>query len=334
MFRTKINGIGRHLPDNIVTNYDLEKIMDTTHDWIVQRTGIEQRHWVKNREGTSDLAVIAAKQAIENSSIEAKDIDMIIFATITPDYFFPGSGCLLQEKLGLDTIPAMDIKQQCTGFVYGMATADQFIRSGMYKNILLIGAEVHSKALDKTTRGRDISVLFGDGAGAMILSATNKDDPTCILSSHLHSEGKFAKELWTEAPGMGMDDEEFMSYDILEQGKHRPYMNGKRVYVHAIKRMCEGIIESLEFNKLKLEDIDLFFFHQANLRINTAVAEKLNIPEEKVFNTIQKYGNTTAATIPIGMHDAIEAGVLKPGMLVATSAFGSGFTWGSSLFRY
>jgi 3-oxoacyl-[acyl-carrier-protein] synthase-3 len=203
----------------------------------------------------------------------------------------------------------------------------------MYKNILVVGAEVHSKALDKTTRGRDVAVLFGDGAGAIILSASEKETSK-IYSSHLHSEGKFAKELWVEAPGMGMEEDEFISHSLLERGAHFPSMNGKKVYVHAIKRMCESIIEGLEHNKMSIEDIDLFLFHQANLKINIAVAEKLGIPENKLFNTIQKYGNTTAATIPIGMFDALEAGILKRGMNVATSAFGSGFTWGSMFFKF
>lgn len=334
MYGSKINGVGRYVPENVVTNSDLEKIMETSNEWIIQRTGIEERHWASADEGTSDLAVKAAKQAIERSSITAEEIDMIVFATITSDYFFPGAGVLLQDKLGLGNIPAMDIKQQCTGFIYAMATADQFIKSGMYKNILVVGAEVHSKGLDKTTRGRDIAVLFGDGAGALIMSSTSADDPNRVLSSHLHSEGKYAKELWTEAPGFGIGEDVNISHDIIEQERHFPVMNGKKVYVHAIKRMCESIVEALEYNKIKLEEIDMFFFHQANLRINSAVAEKLGIPESKLFNTIQKYGNTTAATIPIGMSDAIDAGVLKPGMLVATSAFGSGFTWASSIFRY
>lgn len=334
MYRSKINGIGRFLPERVVTNYDLEKIMETSHDWIVQRTGIEQRHWASADVGASDLALKASLQAIERSTIQKEDIDLILFATITSDYFFPGSGVLLQDKLGLVDVPAMDIKQQCTGFVYGLATADQFIKSGMYKNILLIGAEVHSKGLDKTTEGRDIAVLFGDGAGAVIISSVDPSSNEQIYSSHLHSEGKYAKELWTEAPGFGIGEDVNISNEVIKAGRHLPKMNGKRVYVHAIKRMCESIMEGLKYNKLKIEDIDLFFFHQANLRINLAVAEKLGIPEHKLFNTIQKYGNTTAATIPIGMSDAIDAGVLKPGMLVATSAFGSGFTWGSNFFRY
>ncbi len=334
MFKSVINGVGKYLPERVVTNHDLEKLMDTSDEWIVQRSGISERRWADIECGTADLAYQAALNAINNSSIEKEEIDFIVFATITPDHFFPGSGCLLQDKLGLKTVPALDIKQQCTGFIYALSIADQFIKTGMYKNILVVGAELQSKALDKTTRGRDVAVLFGDGAGAVILSAEDPTSTRGIISSHLHAQGKYVQDLWVEAPGMALANDVFITEEALKEGRHFPKMNGKKVYVHAITRMCESIREGLEFNNLNIEDVDLFLFHQANLRINNAVAQKLNIPSEKVFNTIEKYGNTTAATIPIGMNDALEQGVLKPGMLVALSAFGSGFTWGSTFLRY
>ncbi|MFA7614912.1 MAG: beta-ketoacyl-ACP synthase III [Candidatus Caldatribacteriota bacterium] len=335
MFKAEIIGTGMYVPENIITNYDLEKMMDTSHDWIVQRSGIEERRWVNAEEGTSDLALKASLKAIENAGIDKNEIDCILFATLSPDYYFPGSGCILQAKLGVQEIPAIDVRQQCSGFLYGMSMADSFIKTGMYKTILLVGAEVHSKGLNKTTAGRDVSVLFGDGAGAVVIRAKETDDPKAsgILSTHLYSDGNGASDLWTQAPGMAIGPE-MINHEMIEKGLHYPQMNGKKVFVNAVRRMCEAMMTAFDHNKVKLDDVDLFLFHQANLRINQKIAEELKIPEEKIFNTIQKYGNTTAATLPIGMDEAVRAGKLKKGMLVASAVFGSGYTWGAGLYRW
>ncbi len=337
MYSSEIIGCGMYVPENIVTNHDLSKMMETTHDWIVQRSGIEERRWVSNDTSTSDLALKACEEAIKSAGIDKKEIDCLLFATISPDHDFPGNACFLQPKLGLTEIPAIDIRQQCSGFIYGMSVADAFIKSGQYKTILLVGAEVHSKGLDKSTKGRDVAVLFGDGAGAVVIrrtEVTDKAKNSHIFSTHLFSEGQHAKDLWCAAPGSGLGTAERLNHLHLEEGLQYPSMNGKKVFANAVRRMCECLMLALETNKVKLEDIDLFLFHQANLRINQMLAQELKIPEEKIFNTIMKYGNTTAATIPIGMSDAVKAGKLKKGMLVASAAFGSGFTWASSVYRW
>ena len=326
---SKIIGVGSYVPPKSYTNFDIEKMMDTTNEWIVQRSGIEKRHWV-DEESTSDLALEASLKAIKNAHLSADQIDMILFATLSPDHDFPGTACFLQQKLGLSGIPAIEVRQQCTGFLYGLSMADLYIKSGQYKNILLVGAEVHSKGLDKTPNGRAISVLFGDGAGAVVLSATEGPG---VIYTELHADGKFAKELWVPAPGLG-NGKDRITKAHLDEGLQYPVMNGKLVFVHAVKKMSEVLMSSLKKSGHTLEDVDLFLFHQANLRINDKVGEVLNIPPEKVFNTIKDYGNTTAATLPLGMDKAIEAGVLKPGMLVAMTAFGSGFTWASSILRF
>lgn len=334
---SRISGVGAYVPPKVFTNNDLEKMMDTSDEWIVQRTGIKQRHWVDQKTGTSDLALEAAKEAIEDAGLTKDDIDMIIFATLSPDHDFPGSACFLQDKLGLPGIPALDIRQQCSGFLYGLSIADKFIRSGSNKNILLVGAEIHSKGLDRTPRGRAVSVLFGDGAGAVVVSATEVKDPKKdghVMTTHLHADGAFAKELWLPGPGNAFDSNERFNQAMLDEGLHYPQMNGKTVFVHAVKRMAETLGEACKAAGVTLNDVDLFLFHQANLRINDKVGEVLGIPAEKVFNTIQNYGNTTAATIPLGMRDAVKAGKLKRGMLVASAAFGSGFTWASGIWRY
>jgi 3-oxoacyl-[acyl-carrier-protein] synthase-3 len=336
VYQTKILSTGMYVPPKVVTNFDLEKMMDTSDEWIQKRTGIVERHWVDAGSSTSDLAEKAALKAIEKAGINKDNIDMIIFATLSPDHDFPGSGCFLQAKLGLGNIPCFDIRQQCSGFLYGMSLADSFIRNGQYKTILLVGAEVHSKGLDKTSKGRDVSVLFGDGAGAAILTRTEakSKNESQIFSTHLFADGSHAKELWVAAPGSGFNNEARFSQSMFDEGLHFPFMNGKNVFQHAVKRMAECLILGLKQNNYSIEDVDLFLFHQANLRINQFLAQELKIPEEKIFNTIQKYGNTTAATIPIGMDDAQAAGKLKPGMLVASAAFGSGFTWASAVYRF
>ena len=324
------------VPPRVWKNEDLSAMMETSDEWIRQRTGIEQRYWVEENTSTSDLALEAAQIALKNANVDKSEIEMIILATLSPDHEFPGTACFLQKKLGLPGIPALDVRQQCTGFIYSMAIADQFIRSGTYKKILVVGAEVHSKGLDRTPRGREVSVLFGDGAGAAVMGAIEVTDPkkdSYLYSTHLHGDGSFAKELWTPGPGTGNGPDR-VNAKSLDEGLHWPKMNGKTVFTHAVKRMPEVLNEGLTQNNLKIEDIDLFVFHQANLRIIDMIAKQFSIPEEKIFNTIQKYANTTAATIPIGLDEAVRAGKLKKGMLVASAAFGSGFTWASAIYRW
>ena len=331
--QTKILGVGGYVPENKITNFDLEKMMDTTNDWIVQRTGIETRYWANDETSTSDLALEASLEAIKNSSIKKEDIDFILVSSCSGDADFPGVSCFLQAKLGLATIPALEIKQQCSGFVYGLTLADSLIKSGLYNNILLVGAELQSKGLDKTSRGRNTSVLFGDGAGAFVLTGHTEADGPRIIASDLHADGNFAEELWIPAPGCGLGPSR-MTQEIFDQGLHFPVMNGKTVFVHAVKRMSETVREVLSKSGMSIQDIDLFLFHQANLRINQKVGEMLELKDEQVHNTVQKFGNTTAATIPLGFKDAMEAGKIKRGQKMIFAAFGSGFTWGSVLLEY
>jgi 3-oxoacyl-[acyl-carrier-protein] synthase-3 len=334
--RARIAGVGAYVPDRVVTNDELTRYMDTTDEWIVQRTGIRERRWVRGATTTSDLAFEASRQALDAAGIEPRQLDMILLATLSPDHDFPGTACFLQAKLGLADIPAIDVRQQCTGFVYAVAIADKFIRTGGCRRVLVVGAEIQSKGLDVTTRGRDLAVLFGDGAGAVVLEAVEVSDPgrdRHVITTHIHADGRFAKELWLEAPSLAYPHAR-LTHEVLDRGDHYPKMNGKAVYVHAVKRMSEGVHEALESSGYALDDVDLFVFHQANLRINEAVTAKLGAPPEKVFNTIERYANTTAATIPIGFCEAVREGRLKPGMLVAAAAFGSGFTWGSMLVRW
>jgi 3-oxoacyl-[acyl-carrier-protein] synthase-3 len=324
-----------YVPPKVYKNDDLASLLDTSDEWIRQRTGIEQRHWVDPDTTTSDLALKAAETALKNANVDKSEIEMLIVATLSPDVEFPGTACFLQQKLCVPGIPALDVRQQCSGFLYSMSIADQFIRTGMYKKILIVGAEVHSKGLDRTPRGREVSVLFGDGAGAIVVGATEVKDPKTdshILSTHIYADGTHAEELWVAAPGFR--HKERVLPEMYESGAFYPKMNGKTVFMNAVKRMPEALAASLEKNQVRVEDIDLFLFHQANLRINDMIAKQFNIPEHKVFNTIQKYANTTAATIPIGMDEAVRAGKLKKGMLVASAAFGSGFTWASALYRW
>ena len=333
VLNTKIIGYGGYLPENKVTNFDLEKMIDTSDEWIKQRTGIETRHWAKDEQSTSDLALEASLEAIKNSGISKDEIDFILVASCSGDADFPGVSCFLQAKLGLDTIAALEIKQQCSGFVYGMTLADSLIKSGLYKNILLVGAELQSKGLDKTTRGRNTSILFGDGAGAFVLSAHSDKNGPRVITSDLHADGRHAKDLWIASPGCALGSSR-MTQEIFDQGLHYPEMNGKVVFVHAVKRMSETVRAVLEKANLKSEDIDLFLFHQANLRINQKVGQMLELDEKQVHNTVQKFGNTTAATIPLGFKDAMEQGKVKRGQKMIFAAFGSGFTWGSVLIEY
>ncbi len=330
-YRSRVLGVGAYVPPKVVTNHDLSKMMETTHEWIVERTGIEERRYVEPGEGGAEMAAKASRIAMERAGVEAKDIDMLVYATLSPDNFFPGTGVFTQRLLGLREIPCYDLRQQCTGFVYGLAMADAFIRTGLYKNILVIGSEVHSTGLDLTTRGRDVSVLFGDGAGAMVLGRAT-DEQHMLLSTHLHADGTEAEILWTESPA-SRNHPRFSLAD-MEAGKQYPVMNGKKVFKHAVTRMPQALMEGMVTNGLKLDDIACLIPHQANLRINQMVAKMIGLPEERTHNNIQKYGNTTAASIPICMNEAIEIGKIKPGDLVAIVAFGAGLTWGSAFLRY
>jgi len=341
MIYSRILGVGGYVPEEVVTNENLRSYLDTSDEWIRQRTGIQERRWVSGTMNTSDLAVVASERAIAAAGISKSDVDLIVFCTLSPDHEFPGTACFLQAKLGMNGIPALDIRQQCSGFIYGMSIADAFIRSGTYKNVLLVGSEVHSKWLDKSTRGREVTVLFGDGAGAVVIGGFDSPkqisvrdrNVSCLLSTHLHADGAYAKELWVEAPGTSFAHDR-ITPETVERGDHFPKMNGKTVFVHASKKMPEVMDEALRANEITVDDVDLFVLHQANIRINEMAAKQLGIPEEKVFNTIHKFGNTTAATIPLGLDEAVKAGVLKPGMLVLSAAFGSGFTWASALYRW
>lgn len=335
MYNSKIIGLGYYVPDNVVTNDDLSKMMDTSDEWIQERTGIkERRHVIKGEDTTASLGVKAAKIAIERAGIDKDEIDFIVFATLSPDYYFPGPGVMVQRDLGIKTVGAIDVRNQCSGFVYGLSLADQYIKSGMYKNVLVIGSEVHSTGLDFSTRGRGVTVIFGDGAGAAVLSR-EEDSDKGILSTHLHSEGEHAEELSLIAPGMGKR----WILDIIkdndpEETSYYPYMNGQFVFKNAVVRFSEVIMEGLKTNNLEAKDIDMLIPHQANLRISQFIQKKFRLSDDQVFNNIMKYGNTTAASIPIALTEAWEQGKIKPGDLVVLAAFGSGFTWGSAIIRW
>lgn len=336
MYNSKITGLGYYVPENIVTNDDLSKIMDTNDAWIQERTGIqERRHIVKGKDTTTSMGVKAAKIAIERSGIKNEDIDFVVFATLSPDYYFPGPGVAVQKELGLRTVGALDVRNQCSGFVYAVSVADQFIKTGMYKNILVIGSEVHSVGLDMTTRGRGVSVIFGDGAGAAVLSRS-EDNSTGILSTHLHSEGQHAEELILKAPGMGgrWVTDILAENDKENDESYYPYMNGQFVFKNAVVRFSEVINEGLAANNLEVSDIDMLIPHQANLRISQFIQQKFKLTDDQVYNNIQKYGNTTAASIPIALTEAWEQGKIKKGDTVVLAAFGSGFTWGSVIMKW
>lgn len=335
MYHSKIAGLGFYVPENVVTNDDLSKIMDTSDAWIQERTGIqERRHIVRGQDTTTSMGVKAAKIAIERAGIDKNDIDFIIFATLSPDYYFPGPGVLVQKELGIGTVGALDVRNQCSGFVYALSVADQFIKTGMYQNVLVIGSEVHSTGLDMTDRGRGVSVIFGDGAGAAVLRRET-DVTQGILSTHLHSEGQHAEELIVKAPGMGgrwVSD--IVADNDPNDESYLPYMNGQFVFKNAVQRFAEVIMEGLQANNLKVDDIDMLIPHQANLRISQFIQQKFGLRDEQVFNNIQKYGNTTAASVPIALTEAWEQGKIKKGDVVVLAAFGSGFTWASAVIRW
>lgn len=335
MYNSRITGLGYYVPENVVTNDDLSKIMDTSDEWIQERTGIrERRHVIPGTDTTTSMGVKAARIAIERAGISKDEIDFIVFATLSPDYYFPGPGVLVQRDLGIGTVGAIDIRNQCSGFIYALSVADQFIKTGMYKNILVIGSELHSAGLDMSTRGRSVSVIFGDGAGAAVVSRET-DNKKGILSTHMHSEGAHAEELAVIAPGMGKR----WVTDIIKDNdpddiSYTPYMNGQFVFKNAVVRFSEVIMEGLQANGLTPNDISMLIPHQANLRISQFVQKKFQLRDDQVYNNIMFYGNTTAASIPIALTEAWEKNKIKEGDLVVLAAFGSGFTWGSAIIRW
>ncbi|MFO1528356.1 MAG: beta-ketoacyl-ACP synthase III [Kiritimatiellia bacterium] len=328
---SRILGIGGFLPPRVVTNHELAQRMDTSHDWIVERTGIHERRWAEEGTACSDLALPAARGALEQAGVAPAQVELIVFATTTPDHDFPGAGVFLQRKLGLAGVPALDIRQQCTGFVHGLAIADAFIRAGVHSTVLVVGAEVQSCALDVSTRGRDMAVLFGDGAGAAVVGVGDETGRR-ILSTHLHADGAEAEILWMEKPGSACRPR--ISAGDIEAGRHYPRMEGRKVFKHASTRMAEVLREALAANGLAASDLDLLIPHQANLRIIESVGHQLGLAPEKIHNNIRTTGNTTAASIPLCLCDAQQAGRLRPGMLVGLVAFGAGLTWGAALLRW
>ena len=335
LYRSRIKGLGFYVPENVVTNDDLSKLMDTSDEWIQERTGIQQRrHALKGSDTTTSMGVKASLKAIEAAKINKEEIDFIVFATLSPDFFFPGCGVLVQKELGLPTVGALDIRNQCSGFIYALSVADQYIKTGMYKNILVIGAETQSPALDMTTRGRNMAVLFGDGAGAAIVSRS--DDPERgILSTHLHSQGEHAEQLAMITPGVGTKwVTELLAENDPDDVSYYPNMNGQFVFKNAVVRFAEVIEEGLKTNGLSNKDINMLIPHQANLRISQFVQHQFKLTDEQVFNNIMKYGNTTAASVPIALTEAVQQGKIKDGDLVVLAAFGSGFTWASAIIRW
>jgi len=326
----RITGTGRALPKRVVKNGELSQLMDTSDEWIVQRTGIRERRYVDPGTGSSHLGAEAARKAIANAGITSNDVDLIVFATLSPDHVFPGNGVLVQEQLGMRNVGALDVRDQCTGFVYGLSVAAASVKKRFHDNVLVIGAEVQSTGIDFSTKGRDVAVIFGDGAGAVVVGPA--EPGRGILSSHLHSEGKYARELWVEAPSFA--DHPWITHGMIDAGRHLPKMNGRYVFTHAVRRFPEVILEALERNGLTIEDLSLLIPHQANLRITQAVGAALKLPEGKVYSNIERYGNTTAASIPIALDECAEQGRIREGDIVCLASFGSGFTWASSLLRW
>ncbi len=336
MKKSIIKGTGMFVPPNLITNQDLEKILDTSDEWIRQRTGIEQRYWIEQEgaTGSADLGFEASKRALKKAGWEPEDLDFIIFTTLSPDIFFPGSGCLLQAKLGLDSTPTLDIRQQCTGFLYGLATADAYIKTGLASKILFVGGEVHSSGLDKSTRGRDITVIFGDGAGALCIEGVDTTENAGVLASSLHTDGNLANALMTELPASRLPIR-FPEGVSLSDPRYFPVMDGPAIFKKAVRMLPKVINESLEKAEMDLDQIDLIIPHQANMRINQALGQFLKVDENKIFHNIQKYGNTTAASIPIALHEAMEQGRIgKSGDVVLFAGLGAGLTWGSLIYKF
>ena len=329
--RSRIAGTGMSVPDRVVTNADLTQWMDTTEEWIEQRTGILERRWIEPGQTPSDLAEAASRAALEQAQLDASDLDFILLATLSGEHDFPGTSFFLHERLDAGEIPCIDLRAQCSGFLYGLKMGDALIASGQARRVLVVGCEVHSTGLDVSTEGRDVTVIFGDGAGAVVLEAVDAEAGVGLLEIRVHAEGKHARRLWTEAPGSALQPR--IDSDMVKARRHFPYMDGRFVFKHAVTRMPEVLLEALGAASVKLEDVDLFLFHQANLRINEFVAQKLDIPAEKVLNNIQRLGNCSAAALPILLAEASRDDRLAPGTVVSLTAFGSGFTWGSAVLR-
>ncbi|WP_018619353.1 3-oxoacyl-ACP synthase III family protein [Spirosoma luteum] len=330
---TTIKGLGFYVPDNVVTNDDLTQYMDTSDAWIQERTGIKQRrYFTYGKDTNASMATAASRMALDRAGLDASAVDLIVYATITPDYYFPGSAFLMQRELGLEGIGVIDIRNQCSGFIYALSIADQFIKTGMYKTVLVVGSEIQSSYLNKSNEGRGVAVIFGDGAGAAVVQATT-DPEHRILSTHLHADGRYAEELYVRDPGSSREGQ-WINETTLADKQYNVTMNGNTVFKHAVVRFMEVINESLEANNYKAADIALLVPHQANIRISDYVRQQMGLPEEKVFNNIQQYGNTTAASIPIALTEAFEKGHVQPGDLICLAAFGSGFTWASALIKW
>jgi len=331
--RSRISGTGMYVPSRVVTNEDLAKLMDTSDEWIQQRTGIRERRWIEDGQTPADLAHAASVSALDDAGLEASDLDCILLATLSPEHHFPGTSFFLQERLGLSETPCIDLHAQCTGFLYALSFADSLVQAGRYDRVLVVGAEVHSTGLDLSSEGRDVSVIFGDGAGAVVVEANRvADDPGEILSVRLGAQGEHAMRLCVEAPASGALPR--IDHEMIDAGKHWPHMEGRFVFKHAVRRMPEVLQQTLSEAGVKLEEVDLFLFHQANLRINEYVAGALEIPEERTFNNIQHYGNCSAASIPALIAEATRNGRLARGQLVSLTGFGSGFSWGSAVVRW
>ncbi len=330
---SRIVGLGRSLPELVVTNQDLTRVMDTSDEWIQQRTGIRERRFIEEDTGAADLGAAAAREALDRAGLNPQQMDLVLFATLSPDYDFPASACVLSRLLGIKGAPAFDVKNQCSGFLYGLAIADKFIKTGRARRVLLVGGEIHSTGIDLTTRGRDVAVIFGDGAAAAVLT-DELDAKRGILSTHLHSEGRYAEKLWLEAAASRSRPR--LSAEMLEGEKPRifPHMDGKYVFKHAVTRFPEVILEALSANGFTVKDLDLLIPHQANLRISQMVAMGLELREEQIFNNIDRYGNTTACSIPLALYEAIDQGRVEAGALICLAAFGAGFTWASALMRW
>jgi 3-oxoacyl-[acyl-carrier-protein] synthase-3 len=331
VIRTAFAGTGFYVPERVVTNAELTGLMDTSDEWIVERTGIRERRWVPEGMSSADMSLRASEMALRDAGMSAGDLDAIVLATLSPDHFFPGTGVFLQRALGVDGIPALDIRAQCSGFLYGLSVADAWIRSGQYRTILLVGVEIQSTGLDLSDQGRDMAVLFGDGAGAAVLTAIDEADRG-VLSTHIHADGRHAEVLWAEFSSSKHHPR--IDPDALAQGRHYPSMDGREVFKNAVTRMPQVVEEALAAQGLSTDDIDLLIPHQANQRISEMVRRRLGLPEERVVSNIDRYGNTTAATIPIALAEAVRDERLGPGDLLALVAFGSGFTWGSALVRW
>lgn len=332
--RSKITGTGMCVPDNVVTNHDLAKLMDTNDEWIQKRTGIVERRWIVEGETPSSLAETATQEALEQAGLEASDIDCILLATLSAEHEFPGTSFFLHRRLDFGETPCIDLRAQCSGFLYALSFADALVCAGRYERVLVVGCEVHSTGLELADRGRDVSVLFGDGAGAVVIEANrDENDPSSLLEIRLHADGQHAERLWTEAPASGNVPTR-LTKEMIDEGRAFPTMQGRFVFKHAVRRMPEVLLEVLNAASLKVDDIDLFLFHQANLRINEYVANQLKIPADRLLNNIHKFGNCSAASIPLLLAEASRSGQLERGQLISMTAFGSGFTWASAVIRW